>query len=258
MSELDVKIKQSIRLIKALDGLDPELAYSGGKDSDVILTLAQMSGIKFHPIYKMTTIDPPGTITHVKSKGVEIRKPEKPFLELIDDSGFPTRRARFCCSSLKEYKILDKVILGIRKNESNSRKKIYTEPSLCRVYENKDRVEQFFPILTWTNKDVADFVNHYGVECHPLYYERGGGIRPDQKAWLPVLSVTFRQWTCGFQAIPKIRKAMDKARNHLVRHTYKNEITCQIWECLQPVLSQCILQIISRLHIQDNGVIWAA
>ena len=60
-SELVIKEKQALTLIKSLDGLEPELAYSGGKDSDVILALAQMSGIKFHPIYKMTTIDPPGT-----------------------------------------------------------------------------------------------------------------------------------------------------------------------------------------------------
>jgi phosphoadenosine phosphosulfate reductase len=98
MSDLDKKVKSSIRLIKTLDGLEPELAYSGGKDSDVILALAQMSGIKFHPIYKMTTIDPPGTLAHVKSKGVEIRKPKMTFFEIVRYAGMPNSAYRVCCS----------------------------------------------------------------------------------------------------------------------------------------------------------------
>ena len=173
-SELVIKEKQALTLIKSLDGLEPELAYSGGKDSDVILALAQMSGIKFHPIYKMTTIDPPGTEAHVKSKGVEIRKPNKTFFEIIQQNGFPTRRARFCCRVLKEYKIRDKAILGIRKHESAKRNKLYNEPSGCRIYADKSRCEQFYPILDWTNADVALFVNYYGIRCHQLYYGDDG------------------------------------------------------------------------------------
>lgn len=46
----------------------PELCYSGGKDSDVILRIAQMAGIKYNAIYKNTTIDPSGTIKHAKRK----------------------------------------------------------------------------------------------------------------------------------------------------------------------------------------------
>lgn len=113
MSDLDKKVKSSIRLIKTLDGLEPELAYSGGKDSDVILTLAQMSGIKFHPIYKMTTIDPPGTLAHVKSKGVEIRKPKMTFFEIVRYAGMPNSGYRICCSyrkntrfSTRQYSVL--------------------------------------------------------------------------------------------------------------------------------------------------------
>lgn len=204
MNELDKKIQSAIRLIKALDGLEPELAYSGGKDSDVILTLAQMSGIKFHPIYKMTTIDPPGTLTHVKAKGVEIRKPKHTFFELIRMHGFPTRRARFCCSELKEYKILDKCILGVRKSESHARSKRYQEPSICRVYANKDRVEQFFPILEWTNKDIADFVNHYGVQCHQLYYNADGEFNPVKRLGCMSCPLTSDNGLRSFIVRPKL------------------------------------------------------
>jgi len=35
-------------------------------------------------------------------------------------------------------------------------------------------VEQFFPILEWTDDDVKDFVNHYGIQCAPIYYDKKG------------------------------------------------------------------------------------
>lgn len=57
MNNLDRKIEQAIKLIKTTcsgRGL-VEVAYSGGKDSDVILELVKMSGITYKAIYKNTT-----------------------------------------------------------------------------------------------------------------------------------------------------------------------------------------------------------
>lgn len=203
MNELDKKIQSSIRLLKALDGLEPELAYSGGKDSDVILALAQMSGIKFHPIYKMTTIDPPGTIPHVKSKGVEIYKPDITFFEVIRQHGMPNSNYRVCCGYLKEYKILDKAILGIRKDESTKRKKRYKEPTQCRIYNKKDRVEQFFPILNWTNDDISTFVNHYGIQCAPLYYDENGNFDVTQRLGCMCCPLRADKGLAHFKQYPK-------------------------------------------------------
>lgn len=172
--ELKQKVDQAIRLIKAAgkDGQVVEIAYSGGKDSDVILELARLSGINFRAIYKNTTIDPPGTIKHVKSKGVEIHNPKKTFFQLVTQKGYPSRYVRFCCSELKEYKILDKVLIGVRKAESISRSKRYDEPTKCLIYGSKEKhVEAFYPILNWSNKDVADFISAKGIKCHPLYYD---------------------------------------------------------------------------------------
>ena len=60
--ELERKVKQAIRLIQSVpyfEGEPIEVAYSGGKDSDVILELVRMSGVRYRAIYKNTTIDPP-------------------------------------------------------------------------------------------------------------------------------------------------------------------------------------------------------
>ena len=62
--ELQKKVDRAVKLIRQAgrDGMTVEVAYSGGKDSDVILELTRMAGIKYRAIYKNTTIDPPGTI----------------------------------------------------------------------------------------------------------------------------------------------------------------------------------------------------
>lgn len=95
--ELQRKVDQAIRLIKSAgaDGSTVEVAYSGGKDSDVILELTRMAGIKYRAIYKNTTIDPPGTIAHVIANGVEVLRPKRTFFKIVEENGFPNRFRRF-------------------------------------------------------------------------------------------------------------------------------------------------------------------
>lgn len=168
------KINSAIRLLQSIKADEIELSFSGGKDSCVILELAKMAQIPYRAIYKNTTIDPPGTIKFCEGMGVEIIRPKKTFFKLIESNGFPTRRARFCCSILKEYKILDNSIQGIRSCESAKRNATYQEPVICRIYgAKKNHVNVFLPILDWSNKDIADFVTERNIQCHPLYYVNG-------------------------------------------------------------------------------------
>lgn len=178
MSDLLEKEKHAIKLLrtvaKTTDG-EIELSYSGGKDSDVCLALAQMAGIPYRAIYKNTTIDPPYTIAHCKEKGAEIIRPKKSFFEIIEQRGFPSRFARFCCSELKEYKILDTAIQGIRRAESTKRAANYKEPIICRTYGRKaNHVNVVLPILDWSDADVRRFVVSNDIKCHPLYYDENG------------------------------------------------------------------------------------
>ena len=172
--ELEKKVERAIRLLQSIpqDG-DIELSYSGGKDSDVILELAKMAGIPYRAIYKNTTIDPKGTIAHAREMGAEVIHPKKTFFQLVSKSGFPSRFQRFCCSALKEYKIYDRAIQGIRRSESKKRAKNYKEPEMCRVYSAKEKVKVYLPILEWTDQDVEEFIKERNIKCHPLYY-RGG------------------------------------------------------------------------------------
>lgn len=182
---LQKKIDQSIKLIRSTcekRGVVEE-AYSGGKDSDVILQLIKESGIQYRAIYKNTTIDPPGTIKHAIEAGAEILRPKKSFFELISEKGYPHRRLRFCCAVLKEYKILDTSIIGVRQCESLKRKNRYKEPTQCRVWSKKenDKSYQIFPILTWNNEDIEEFVKDRGIKLHPLYYDKNGSLRIERR-----------------------------------------------------------------------------
>lgn len=183
MDNYQKKVARAVRLLQSIpkDGGPVEVSYSGGKDSDVILELAKMAGIEYRAIYKNTTIDPPGTIKHCKEKGVEILQPKESFFRLVERKGIPTRRARFCCSELKEYKVLDRAIQGIRRSESIKRRDRYKEPEICRVYGKDEKVKIYLPILDWTDEDVARFVKERGVQCHPLYYDDQGNFHPERR-----------------------------------------------------------------------------
>ena len=185
--ELQRKVDRALKLIQAAGkaakehGQPLEICYSGGKDSDVILELARMSGVDYRAIYKNTTIDPPGTIKHALDNGVEVMLPKKTFLELISKSGYPSRQTRFCCRHLKEYKVLDYAVIGVRRDESPKRAERYVEPEQCRVYSKNVKSRQYMPILEWTAQDVSDFISDRGVVCHPLYYDDSGCFHVERR-----------------------------------------------------------------------------
>ena len=181
--ELQKKVNRAIKLLQSVaKGYDKpiELGYSGGKDSDVILHLARRAGIKIRPIYHNTTIDPPGTLAHVAEVGgVQIVRPERSFFQLIEQMGMPNRFQRFCCRYLKEWKTLDKSIMGIRKAESTKRDLAYNEPTECKYYgakKEENHVEAIYPILDWTDDDVLEYIQSEGIRLHPLYYREDGSI----------------------------------------------------------------------------------
>ena len=216
-NELETKVRQAIKLLQVASmaaGQPLEICYSGGKDSDVILQLAREAGIDYRAIYKNTTIDPPGTIAHCKANGVEIFKPKMRFLELIKKRGIPTRRARFCCEVLKEYKVLDYNVQGVRRSESTSRQKNYkaNEPSKCIYYgSKKNHVEAYYPILNWTDDDVAQFIADRKMQCHPLYYDENGVFHVERRLGCIGCPLKSDRGLADFKRYPLMAKAWIEA-----------------------------------------------
>lgn len=238
MTSLSKKINFSINLIEkaaemAADANQPlEICYSGGKDSDVILELARMSGVDYRAIYKNTTIDPPGTIKHCIDNGVEVMKPAMTFAQIIQEKGLPSRYRRFCCGVLKEYKILDYAVVGIRREESNKRKKLYKEPETCRVYAKGEKSRQYMPILYWNTEDISQFVTERKIKCHPLYYDENGMFDPERRLGCLCCPLSSRKKRINeFKNNPKMLrfyarnagKFIDGHRNCKAARLFRNE-----------------------------------
>lgn len=132
------------------------------------------------------------------------------FFQLIEKSGFPTRRARFCCEKLKEYKVLDMAIHGIRRSESTARAKRYssTDPIICRNYGNskKNHVDVILPILDWTDNDVAEFIKERGIKVHPLYYNENGELVVTRRLGCMGCPLAPRAAIMDFKKYPKLLK----------------------------------------------------
>ena len=101
------------------------VSYSGGKDSEVIIALCRLAGVKFEIHHNLTTVDAPETVYHVRSvvPKENIHMPKMSMWQLIVKKGFPpTRVGRYCCDYLKEHGGEGKIkMLGLRKAESSGR-----------------------------------------------------------------------------------------------------------------------------------------
>lgn len=103
------------------------LAFSGGKDSQALLHMAQLAGVKFRAHMNLTSVDPPEVIRFVRTnyKEVELNKPHKSIFRIaVEKQILPTQRVRWCCAEYKENAGAGKVtLIGIRHKESSRRAK---------------------------------------------------------------------------------------------------------------------------------------
>jgi phosphoadenosine phosphosulfate reductase len=144
-------------------------------------------------------------------KGVEILPPKESFFGLVERKGIPTRRARFCCEALKEYKVLDRAVQGIRRGESKAREERYKEPEICRVYDKNNKVKVYLPLLDWTDEDVARFVAERGVQCHPLYYDEQGVFHAERRLGCIGCPLQSDNGKADYKKHPKLLKRLVKS-----------------------------------------------
>ena len=168
---MKTKEQIAIKFIKAVaNSTNQELfaGNSGGKDSAVLDYLLQKSGVKYTSIYANTTIDPIGTIKHVRDNYPHtiITQPKESFYELVERKGFPTRLNRYCCELLKEYVSVGKIMFeGVRSCESKSRQgRDYIQ---CDSRKWQKGSQHVYPIYDWSDDDVWNFIKEKDIKLAP-------------------------------------------------------------------------------------------
>jgi phosphoadenosine phosphosulfate reductase len=154
-------------------GKQVNVAYSGGKDSEVILDLVKRANVEFTAHYNWVPIDPPELRRHIKERmrdpanRLTIDFPEWSFLSAATKHGImPRRNARWCCELFKEGASEDLTITGIRRTESVRRSKRRTFES-CR----RRGTWLLHPIISWTTNDVWQYIHERRLPVCSLYHE---------------------------------------------------------------------------------------
>lgn len=195
MSSLQDKIDHSIALIKKTEKLALAMSdegfhvgFSGGKDSQVLLELVKMAGVRYKAVYNVTTNDPVENVRFIKEKYPDVifDRPKESFFQLVAKKGLPTQLMRFCCAILKEKAGIGKVVLtGVRAEESAKRAQ-YDEIKKWGRDRGEtidlDKMEQahfqcvggkdkfmVYPILRWTEQDVWRFLRERELPINPCY-----------------------------------------------------------------------------------------
>lgn len=150
------------------------MAFSGGKDSIVTEKLVVMSGVRHDLWYSCTRIDPPEVVRFIKKHypHCNFAFPKITFWQGILAKNPPTFYTRWCCDHLKKRPTLRigsaKRIMGIRKEESNKRRKY---PRINKFKGRQGQI-QHYPILDWTEADVWEFIEGQGL-TYPALYDEG-------------------------------------------------------------------------------------
>ena len=235
------------------------ITYSGGKDSDVMLHLAEKSGIPFEALHSLTTADAPETVRHVydtfrrlEEKGVkcDVDKHVQPdgsrvtMWNLIQKKLMPpTRLMRYCCGVLKEGGGKDRFIAtGVRWAESTARKRrgglevLTSKPQSKLILSNdNDEDRRLFetcqlkgkrvvnPIIDWKDDDVLGYAAAEKIPMNPLYCE---GFHRVGCVGCPMAS---KARTMEFVRYPKIKAAYIRAFDRMLEERRKRSLPCQ-WQ----------------------------
>lgn len=183
------------------------VTYSGGKDSQVLVALAERAGINFEVVNSHTTADAPETVYFIREqfKAMEERgikcsivmprykdKPVSMWTLIPQKLMPPTRLVRYCCAVLKENTSRDRFIAtGVRWAESTNRKKNRgtmefshrdREKRIILMGDNDEKRQLFEtcsikgkmtvnPIVDWSDDDVWDYTHSEHLTVNPLYCE---------------------------------------------------------------------------------------
>lgn len=179
------KINEALDLVKEAftHGDTPRIAFSGGKDSLVVLDLVRRIRPDTIAVFCNTGNEYPETIQYVKTiENLTELHPEKGFWQCVKEYGLPQMKSKAkrhgnqCCFWLKEkpandyYKAecVDLIFTGLTGEESRNRWMMLKRmgPS---YYAKTEKLWKCHPIHNWTEKEVWDYIKLRNLEYNTLY-----------------------------------------------------------------------------------------
>ena len=158
------------------------IAYSGGKDSDVLLNLCQKTSLNYMIHFCNTSNETAQTYLHVKKKLANTNhvflNPSEGYYQWIKRKGFiPTRLVRNCCATYKEGQISKYfstkqplfTISGVRAYESAKRssyKRVMDHNTWIEILGKSNQPKLWTtlaPIVEWTDLDVWVYLLLYNI-----------------------------------------------------------------------------------------------
>lgn len=179
----DFKVAQAREILKQaypIFGEHLAVAFSGGKDSLVILHLALHAiSPKIPILFSSTTVEFPETIRYVQNLAEEwnlnlhVVAPKKSLFTAVKERGWATHENRWCCRPYKETPAFQFIteekipaeITGTHRTESIYRRSLTPikmpkkEPFLIRVN----------PIYDWNQWEVWRYIKSKELPYNPLY-----------------------------------------------------------------------------------------
>ncbi len=163
------------------------VAFSGGKDSEVVLYLCLQVNPDVPVVFNNTGVEYPETVNFVSAiteawnLNIIITHPEKTFWQCIKQYGFPrgTKSEKHsvarCCYWLKEKPML----LSIRQNgwlgyftgetAIESRLRMFASLRGTCIHLKREKVCKIKPILWWTQEEVWEFIHREGLPVNEAY-----------------------------------------------------------------------------------------
>ena len=191
--DLQPKIEEANSIIKlAFDKIvNPVVAFSGGKDSLVVLDLVRRIKPDVVGVFENTTNEYPETLRYVKtiSNIIEL-KPEISFQECIKRYGLPMMKSAAkshgnqCCIKLKEepfrkYAIKNSVTLvftGLTSDESRNRMMMLKRMGSL-YFHKRDKIWKCHPIHNWSDHEVWRYIDFKKLDYNPIYDVLGKSAR---------------------------------------------------------------------------------
>jgi len=160
---------------------NPVVAFSGGKDSTVVLHLVRKVAPSVPAQFCNTGVESPQTIEFTRTipNLIELH-PKKKFWDIVRKHGLPkpkggAGKGNICCNWLKEYPArdydkehgVDLIFTGITAAESNQRKIFFKWKG--PYYLKREGWYKCHPIWDWSVGEVWDYIHENNLPYNKIY-----------------------------------------------------------------------------------------